>query len=109
MNPIEALQASGLNPIVIDENTDFDTLLDQLPQPPRTKCESNDEFLARVMNWGCPTGALIQPFIIEALIRYSKEVAASEKEWDNGLIDHASWKATGVWLLGELEKKYGGL
>ena len=30
MNPIELLRASGLNPIVIDEDTDFDVLTEQL-------------------------------------------------------------------------------
>ena len=30
MNPIELLQASGLHPIVIDEDTDFDELTEQM-------------------------------------------------------------------------------
>lgn len=96
---IENLEASGLKPIVIDEDFDFATL--------SVKRESNTEFLTRIMNVGCPTGSLIQAFVIEALTRYSKDVLESDNEWDNGLINSVTWSATAEWLKAELDKKYG--
>lgn len=42
INPIEALQASGLNPIVIDEHTDFSKLN---LQRPKTESEMVEETL----------------------------------------------------------------
>ena len=33
MNPVDALRASGLNPIVIDEDTDFDEVFKPLTMP----------------------------------------------------------------------------
>ncbi|MBK1683439.1 hypothetical protein [Rhodoferax fermentans] len=110
MNPIEALRASGLNPIVIDEDTDLDSALGELlgetATPPRP--ETNEEFIARVMNFGCPTGALIQSFIIEALMQYSQKVSESDAVWDNGLLNSATCKRTAVWLLAEINAKYKG-
>ena len=41
MNLIDALQASGLNPIVIDEDFDFATLTNLISNPPAPK--DNDE------------------------------------------------------------------
>lgn len=41
MNPVDALQAAGLNPIVIDENFDFATLTNLISNPPAPK--DNDE------------------------------------------------------------------
>lgn len=92
------LRAAGLNPVVIDEHFDFESLV-----PPT---ETNEQFLQRIMTVGCPTGALIQAFVIEGLITYCYEVKASEGEWDNGLINSAAWRRTGDWLLTELKKKY---
>lgn len=101
-NLIEQLEASGLKPIVIDENTDFENIF----RP--TKHETNEEFIVRVMNFGCPTGGLIQAFIVEALCSYAADVVTSEETWDNGLISSVAWKRTGQWLLDELNKKYKG-
>lgn len=68
--------------------------------------ETNEEFIARVMNYGCPTGALIQPFIIEALTQYAARCSV-EPIPENGLIDPEAWMETAQWLKSELGKKYG--
>ena len=99
-NVVNMLKAAGLDPIVIDESFDFTTLRR------RVKHETNEEFLVRVLNYGCPTGPLIQAFIMEAVTRYAHETAASDETWDNGLINSATWKSTAVWLKAELDKKY---
>lgn len=95
---LEGLEAAGLNPIVIDENFDFARM-------PLLR-ETNTEFVTRVMTVGCPTGALIQAFVIEALTRYADDVVESTDVWDNGLISHDTWKKTAAFLKAELDKKY---
>ena len=95
---IDALEAAGLKPIIIDEDTDI-----------AVELESNTQFINRIMNYGCPTGALVQPFVIQALGHYARLV----EEWEptevekNGFIDPIAWKATAEWLKSELKKKYG--
>lgn len=70
------------------------------------KHETNTEFITRIMEHGCPTGALVQPFIIEAISvaahRFSKDPIM-----DGGFIDPEAWMETAQWLKSELEKKYG--
>ena len=101
MNPIEALQAAGLEPIIID---DADGQLDALLR----KRETNTEFLARVMDFGCPTGPLVQPFVLYAVEFYCKAVSQTDvAKLDNGLFSGEAWKATGAWLESELAKHYG--
>lgn len=103
IDPIEALSASGLNPVIIDEHTDFEKLNNHM----RSKFETNEEFLSRIMNFGCPTGALIQPFVIQALTVFSKMViAAGEDECDTPLVCGEAWVNTAKWLKEELDKKY---
>lgn len=69
------------------------------------KHETNTEFVTRIMNFGCPTGALVQPFIIEAISvaahRFSKDPIM-----DGGLIDPEAWMETAQWVKSELERKY---
>lgn len=104
MNPIEALQASGLNPIVIDDADDLGEQLGHLLR----KLETNTEFIARVMEFGCPTGPLVQPFIMYAVEYYAQAVSRVDAaELDNGLFSGEAWKATGAWLESELAKHYG--
>jgi|GEM_PF-1804816 len=95
------MTAVGLPPVFIDENTDFSTLrLGGWKQP-----ETNTEFVTRVMDF-CPTGALSQMFIIEAIDRYAKAVAAAPVSDTNGLIDMGAWKRTAEFLVAEMDKKY---
>lgn len=104
MNPLDALRASGLNPILVDENTDFDEVFKDLIMP--KKVETNVQFIERIMTQGCPTGALIQPFIIEALRRYAEAYAETPIP-ENDLLSPEAWTKTAQWLKSELEKKYG--
>ena len=99
MNPIEMLQASGLRPIYVDEDTDIE-------QEVMQRRETNVEFVTRIMEYGCPTGALVQPFIIEAIRRYAAECAVNPIP-ENGLISPEAWMETAQWITSELEKKYG--
>lgn len=94
---IDAMDAAGLKPIIVDEDTDLEL----------KRCETNEEFLVRIMNYGCPHGALVQPFVIEALMRYARDVAAAPAFEGNAFVSGEAWKRVGVWLLGELEAKYG--
>ena len=98
MNPIDALRASGLNPVVIDENTDIEEVVN-------AKRETNEEFIVRIMNW-CPHGPIIQAFIIDALGR-SADHFSQHRIPDGGFIHPDMWQETAQWLKEELEKKYG--
>lgn len=102
MNPIEALQASGLNPVIVDEDTDLEEAF-------RLRRETNPEFVERIMTVGCPTGALVQAFVIEALTHYSESILQWEptEQEKNGFLAPEAWKATASFVKFELEKKYG--
>lgn len=71
------------------------------------KVETNEEFITRVMNFGCPTGGLIQPFLIEALYHYCEAVIKAEPvETENGFLAPGAWKRTAEWLKSELDAQY---
>lgn len=72
----------------------------------KSKIETNTEFITRIMEEGCPTGALIQPFVIEALSKYASACSVTPIP-DGGLVDPEAWMETAQWLKSELEKKYG--
>ena len=75
---------------------------------PKAKFETNEEFITRIMNWGCPTGALVQPFIIQALTTYSNMVInAGPKECDSSMLSGEAWVATAAFMKKELDAKYG--
>jgi len=95
---IDHFKAAGLEPIVIDENTDFGKL-------PRVR-ETNTEFITRVMEF-CPHGPLGQAFILHALDVYCQLVeAADETEFDNGMFSSGAWKGVGKWMQGELDARF---
>lgn len=102
MNNIEALQAAGLNPIILD---DADTLGDQLDRALRQR-ETNVEFMTRLMEY-CPQGAIGQAFIIEALTHYCTVIReASDAECENGLLAPGLWKRVGSWMQSEIDNRY---
>ena len=71
--------------------------------------ETNEQFIARIMRFGCPTGPLIQAFVIQALRTYAEAVSEAPAEsLDSPLLCGESWKATAIWLKTELNRKYGG-
>lgn len=73
----------------------------------RKRRETNEEFIVRIMNFGCPTGALIQAFIMEALARYCVEVQKASFP-DTPLLSGEAWKATGAWLQSQLDEHFNG-
>lgn len=74
----------------------------------KQKHETNEEFIVRIMNWGCPTGALVQPFIIQALTTYANMViTAGPKECDSSMLSGKAWVATAEFVKKELDAKYG--
>jgi hypothetical protein len=74
------------------------------------KPESNVQLLDRLMQYGCPTGALVQPFILQGIETYCRMVAAATpEEISSPLISGEAWKATGDWLQRELNKHFDKL
>jgi hypothetical protein len=70
--------------------------------------ETNEQFIARIMSFGCPTGPLIQAFVIEALFRYSTSVMQTDAAaLDSPLISGDAWKKTAEWLDEQLAEQYG--
>ena len=108
MNNLDALRAAGLNPIIIDDADDLGEQLGHLLRgdAPRRPRETNIELVARIMDF-CPTGPLVQPFVLHALETYCKMVdKATIEELSNGLFSGETWKATGAWVDAELAKHY---
>lgn len=66
---------------------------------------TNTEFVTNLMEF-CPTGALAQLLIIEAIARYADQVAAAPP-MEHGLIDGNAWKRTAEYIKGKLDAKYG--
>lgn len=71
------------------------------------KRETNEQFLKRLLTQGCPTGIHVQPFVIEALAFYSKQVLAMPDDTKLTLIDIQAWKKTAQHVLDEVQRKYG--
>lgn len=66
--------------------------------------ETNSEFIDRIMSF-CPTGALVQAFVLEALRRYAEDVADPAVQIpDTPLLSGQAWKRTGVWVLDQVEQ-----
>ena len=59
--------------------------------------ETNVQFMKRVMTQGCPTGTLIQAFVLEALVQYCDQLAEAEVP-DTAFMSGKTWKDTGAWL-----------
>jgi hypothetical protein len=67
--------------------------------------EHNDEFMHRIMNYGCPAGALIQGFILEGLRIYAEQcVAYGPEHFDSGLMNGEAWVACAKFYLNELRE-----
>lgn len=67
--------------------------------------ETNTEFLDRIMNFGCPTGALVQVFILQGLDASSKAVIASGAEKnDTPMVSGEAWVRTAEFVRRELDK-----
>lgn len=68
---------------------------------------SSEEFVKRLMTGYCPTGPLVQPFVIEALSKYSEFVIkAGAKAVDSPLLNGEAWVQTAEWVKKEIDRKY---
>lgn len=82
-------------------------------EPPRfrpetdPKAQTNEEFLVHLLNFGCPTGALIQPFVMTALEDYSKRVISEPQvEVVNSFVAAGAWHRTAEHVKSQLDAKY---
>jgi hypothetical protein len=74
----------------------------------KPKYETNEEFLSRIMTYGCPTGSLIQSFVVQALTTYTDMViTAGPEQFSSSFLNGDAWTDTAEWLKQELDKKYG--
>ncbi|MBT2325509.1 hypothetical protein J7E62_24555 [Variovorax paradoxus] len=63
------------------------------------KRKTNTEFVTDAMEFS-RRGALIQAFVMEAILRYAKRVAAGKPEdFDNPMISGEAWHDCGVELV----------
>jgi|GEM_PF-1833197 len=69
---------------------------------------TNTEFLVHIIEWA-RTGPLMQAFVINALVEYSKEVAAAPLESldANGMVNPVAWQACAVELRDALRNRHG--
>lgn len=63
--------------------------------------KTNIQKVTHLMNFGA--NPLIQPFVIEAIIRYAKDVMKSEPWPENYFIDFQAWKQCAEAALQELD------
>jgi len=90
---LDALEATGLHPIVIDEHTSF-------PLPRRT---SNAEFIVDLMDF-CPTGALSHAMVMQAVEQFAKRVLTGKAEdYDNTFISGEAWIETAAWIAAQFD------
>jgi hypothetical protein len=71
--------------------------------------KTNTEIVTEFMDF-CPTGAMGQMFVIDALRKLSDKIIAEEQEvleqMANGFVDGASWVATAKALKAHLDDAY---
>jgi len=74
-----------------------------------TKRKTNTEIVTEFMDF-CPTGALGQMFVIDALRKFSDKIVAEEaqvlEQMANGFVDGAAWVATAKALKAHLDAAY---
>lgn len=67
------------------------------------RCESNVEFISRVMD-NSRHGALMQAFVIEAVARYAEEVSEADLP-ENCFISPVTWKDCAKEFMEEYNKR----
>ena len=77
------------------------------------KHQTNDEFMHYLMTSGsCPTGALSQCFIIDAVIKHADRVVDNADEcrekMKNSFIHPESWIATTTWIKETMDNRNKG-
>ena len=69
--------------------------------------KTNTDCIVELMEFS-PTGAIAQAFILEAIRRYAKAVAAADPaKLDTGYISGEAWVATAKHIVKELRAQYG--
>lgn len=75
------------------------------PETGEDRHETNEEFLARLMPSGGPTGMLIQPFVITALQKYAEQcIAAGPDKFTSALLHGPAWVETAKFVLKETKQ-----
>lgn len=70
----------------------------------RKRNETNDQFMRRIMNFGCPTGALSHAFILTALEKYAAQcIEAGPAVFDSPFISGEGWVKTAEWIKAEVD------
>ena len=77
---------------------------------PMKNHQTNDEFMHYLMTSGsCPTGALSQCFIIDAIIKHADRVVDNADEcrekMKNSFIHPEGWIKTAEWIKRELDQR----
>ena len=69
--------------------------------------KTNTDCIVELMEFS-PTGALAQAFILEAIKRYARAVAAADPaKLDSDLLSGEAWVATAKYIVKELRAQYG--
>ena len=102
---IEAFEAKLQD--LMDE-LEEDPYVEQRARPETDPLKQNNiEFITHLMNFGCPTGALIQPYVVAALEDYSERViAAKAPETEDGFVSEAAWRRTAEHVKEQLDARY---
>lgn len=66
---------------------------------------TNTEFITELMEWS-ECGALIQPFVLEALWHYSQHVVNNPIEDSNGFINWELWTRCAEEVLTKIEERH---
>lgn len=98
----EAMEAIGIKPAFIDENTDIEAELGK-----RMRRPTNTEFISEIMDF-CPFGAIGQIIVIQAVQQFSEQVAAASlEELEHPLIPPEAYKRCAEWIIEQYNKQYG--
>ena len=103
--PLEPIEAKLRD--LMDE-LEEDPYVEQRARPETDPLKQNNiEFITHLMDFGCPTGALIQPYVMAALEDYSARViAAKSPETENGFVSEAAWRRTAEHVKEQLDARY---
>ena len=72
-----------------------------------SESKTNTDLIVELMEFS-PTGALAQAFILDAVKRYAKAVAAADPaKLDSDLLSGQAWVATAKHIVKELRAQYG--
>jgi len=98
----QAMEAVGIKPLFLDENSNVAEELDKLVRRP-----TNVEFMVDMMEF-CPFGALGQVIVVGAVEAYARQIVETPlEELAHPLIDPEAYKKCAEWMLGQYKQRYG--